>query len=130
MRKWLFMIPLVFLLASCEDATDIDNPREPFLGLWTVTETEGELAPQTYGIEIYAIGLQNDVGITGLYNQGGGFVLQGEVSGRTLLIPLQNVGGLLIGGSGTIDSDFNQIEFNFTANDGSGNDQVKAIAQR
>jgi len=130
MYKILSLLALVLVLQSCEIEQDDNNSRADFLGVWTCNEIEGELAPQTYAVEIYAIGLSNSVGIIGLYNQGSGFVLNGEISGRNLLLPLQTVNGINIGGSGTIGTSLDQITLNFTANDGSGNDQVKAILQR
>lgn len=130
MYKIFSLIAIVLFLQACETDQDDQSTREDFLGQWTCTEIEGELAPQTYAIEIYAIGLGNAVGIRGLYNQGNNFVLNGEISGRTIMLPLQMVGGITFGGSGTMTSELDEIKLNFTANDGSGNDQVKAICLR
>jgi hypothetical protein len=130
MKKIFPFLAMILFLQACEIEQDEDTSRADFLGLWTCTETEGELAPQTYAIEIYAIGLGNSVGITGLYNQGGSFILNGDVSGRNLSIPLQSVDGISIGGSGTMSFSLDKITLNFTANDGSGNDQVVASCVR
>jgi hypothetical protein len=120
------VLATALVLNSCVDETDLSNDREDFLGFWTCNEFEGDFAPQTYTIEIYASGSGNDVRIEGLYNQGNNFIVSGEVSGQTLFIDQQTVDGITLSGSGTMKSTLDEFSLNFTANDGSGNDNVKA----
>ena len=125
--KRLFLILLSFAaLHACTIESDPDNAREDFLGDWTCNEYEGDFAPQTYNVEILAIGSESSVRIIGLYNQGNNFALSGYVQGSTLFITTQTVDGIAIAGSGIMANSFDRIDLNFTADDGSGGDNVKA----
>jgi len=121
---------LIFLLSACVQETDPNSDCSVFLGNWTCNEYQGDFAPQTYNLEIYAIGTGEQVGLAGLYNQGPSFVVVAEVSGSSLFISTQTVDGITIAGSGTMTSNLDQINLNFSADDGSGNDQVKATLLR
>lgn len=116
----------IFTVLGCVEETNPDNAREDFLGNWTCNEYEGDFAPQTYNVEVIATGPSNDVIIRGLYNQGPGFDIFGIVNGSSITIQNQTVDGIQIGGIGNINDNLNRVELSFTANDGSGVDDVKA----
>jgi len=130
MKSIFGLFIIIILLNACTIESDPNNDREVFLGNWTCNEYQGDFAPQTYNLEIYAIGSGDRIGLAGLYNQGPSFVVVAEVSGSSLFISTQTVDGITIAGSGTIASNFDQISLNFSADDGSGNDQVKATLLR
>ena len=130
MKRLLLILISFAAIHACTPESDPDNAREDFLGDWTCNEYEGDFAPQTYNVEILASGTGKSVLIVGLYNQGSNFVLSGYVDGRTLFINTQTVDGFNIGGSGNMANSFDRIELSFTADDGSGSDNVKATLLR
>ncbi len=130
MKKLLFLISIIFIIQSCVPENDAVNTRADFIDNWTCNEYEGDFAPQTYNIEIFALGAGNRVGISGLYNQGLSFVIEAEVDGSNLFISTQTVDGLIIAGSGKLATTLNRIDLSFTVDDGSGNDFVKATCVR
>ena len=125
-RSFLILIASSLVLSACVEETDPTNAREDFLGNWTCNEYEGDFAPQTYNVEVLPNGGGNDVVIRGLYNQGSGFDLVGSVSSGTIDIPTQVEDGITIAGFGNINNSLNRVELTFTADDGSGPDNVKA----
>ncbi len=126
LRKILLLSSLTLLFTACVEETDPTNAREDFLGSWTCNEYEGDFAPQTYNVDVLPNGGGNGVIIRGLYNQGNSFDLVGSVSGSTIDIPTQAEDGITIAGFGNINNNLNRVELSFTADDGSGPDQVKA----
>jgi len=126
LRKYLSLVILAALFTACVEETDPNNAREDFLGNWTCNEYEGDFAPQTYNVEVTPSGSSNDVRIYGLYNQGSSFVLSGSVSGQTIYIDNQTVNGITISGFGNINNNLDRVDVTFSANDGSGTDNVKA----
>ena len=126
LRKYLSLAILAIVFTACVEETDPNNAREDFLGNWTCNEYEGDFAPQTYNVEVLATGSGNDVIIRGLYNQGTGFDVAASVSGSNIDIPTQTEDGFTLAGFGTINDNLNRVELTFTADDGSGPDNVKA----
>ena len=126
LRKYLSLVILAALFTACVEETDPTNAREDFLGNWTCNEYEGDFAPQTYNVEVTPFGSGSQVRIYGLYNQGSSFVLSGSVSGKTIYIDNQTVDGITISGYGNINNNLDRVDVTFSANDGSGTDNVKA----
>ena len=126
LRKYLTLSIFTALFTSCVQETDPNNDRDIFLGNWTCNEYEGDFAPQTYNIEVDAFGAGQDVSITGLYNQGNTFVVYGRVEGSTIFISTQTIDGITISGSGNMAASFDRVDLAFTADDGSGGDDIKA----
>ena len=125
-RKILLISTISLFITACVEETDPTNAREDFLGNWTCNEYEGDFAPQTYNVEVTPFGSGNEVRIYGLYNQGSSFVLSGSVSGKTIYIDNQTVSGIIISGFGNINNNLDRVDVTFSANDGSGTDNVKA----
>lgn len=127
----MFQRILIFLLVglvftACVEETNPENAREDFLGNWTCNEYEGDFAPQTYNVIVQASGSGNDARVIGLYNQGSSFSLSAYVSGSTIYIENQTVDGITISGFGNINNNLDRVDMSFTADDGSGADNVKA----
>jgi hypothetical protein len=115
------------LINSCTpDNDDSIILRDDYLGTWDVNETAGNFAPQFYSVEITAGPGEDEILIEGLYNVPGTQV-RVNVNGPSLFIPSQQTAGISFSGSGTSIADLSRINLNFTANDGTGNDQVAAI---
>lgn len=119
---------LSFGLASCEKepVDDGKNYQQEFIGTWNVLEKTGLNAPQNYTVEISAGSTENKIIIKGLYNRPA-VVLNAELYGLTLDIPSQTSDSISFVGSGKANVNFDQITIDFVANNGTGEDQVKAI---
>ncbi|MCT4623701.1 MAG: hypothetical protein N4A46_08765 [Schleiferiaceae bacterium] len=125
---FLKLAVVFFLLTSCVDDARLEDNLALWVGSWTCNEIEGDFAPQTYQIEIVEKVDYNEVAIKGLYNQGQLFSVDAEISGGSIFIPSQTVQQINIEGTGSLDN--SEITLFFTANDGSGPDQVEAILYR
>jgi len=124
------LLAAVFFVGACAEDSETLDLRENWVGIWTCSEVQGDFAPQTYQVEIIEKIGPTYVAIKGLYNQGQGFNLEADVDGYFIEIPKQTVNGIEISGSGDLDSKGDLITLFFNANDGSGDDAVKAILRR
>lgn len=120
----------LLLITACEPDNNTDIfLRDDYLGIWDVNETAGNFAPQFYMVTISAGPGEDDIYIQRLYNTPGTEVLT-VVNGPSLSIPSQQTGGITFSGSGLADAGLTSISLTFTANDGTGNDQVRAVLTR
>lgn len=120
---------LVLSLVACESDDPSENPvaiRDKYLGQWNVTENTGINHPQFYQVNIVAGDADDEIVIEGLYNEVKSKVVA-LVTGTQISIPNQNSAGVTYVGSGTANADYSQIALSFTANDGSGPDQIEAV---
>ena len=124
------MLALVFFLGACAEDSETLDLRENWVGHWTCSEIEGDFAPQTYPVEIIEKIGPSYVAIKGLYNQGQSFTVEADVDGYFIEILSQNVQNIDISGNGSLDNHDGEITLFFTADDGSGEDAVKAILRR
>ena len=83
-------------------------------------------SPQFYQVNIVAGDADDEIVIEGLYNEVNSKVVA-LVTGTQISIPNQNSAGVTYVGSGTANADYSQIALSFTANDGSGPDQIEAV---
>ncbi len=126
-RILIVTITSLLVLKACVPDNDAGVIfRDDYLGIWDVNETEGAFAPQFYVVTITAGPGEDDILISGLYNTPGTEVLV-TVNGPSLNMPSQQSAGIMFSGSGLADNDLSSIALEFTANDGTGNDQVKAV---
>ncbi|MCC5918163.1 MAG: hypothetical protein JJU02_12660 [Cryomorphaceae bacterium] len=124
MRKlWVFLA--ILAIPACLPDDD-DDPVDDWVGTWTVRETKGEFAPQTYTVNISrAQSLVDDkVVIRGLYAQGQDFWLSAEIDVMKMIIPVQEREGFIVAGSAQMDGSFESASISFSIDDGSGNDEV------
>ena len=129
-RKYISLAILLVTFTACEIDQDPTNARTDFLGQWLCSEVEGDFAPQNYAILVDPVGSESLVDIKGLYNLGPTFVVRAEVQGSGIYITTQTSNGITIAGTGSINSNLDEVTLNFTADDGSGADNVKAIWTR
>jgi len=125
MKKLIFIFSL-FAIVSCADEDPIEpdtDPRDKFLGQWSVLEKE-----QGVGTLNYTATVVNDSGntsriqINNIYNLGSGVSVKALVAGNSLSISTQDADGITISGSGTFST--NSFILNYTADEG---DQVHTI---
>jgi hypothetical protein len=122
----LILASTAIMVSSCVPDEDGIILRDDYLGTWDVNETAGNFAPQFYSVRISEGPGENEIFIQGLYNVPGTQV-KANVSGPVLTIPAQQTGGISFLGSGTSTLDLSRINLSFTANDGTGIDQVVAV---
>ena len=132
-------ILLLALTVSCEELLNNlgndEDVREKIEGQWSCDETS-EFFKST--AEIFTVYISPDpddstkVLIDNFYELGYDVSAVASVSGRNLYINSQTVGdGYTIIGSGTISSNYNEINWNYSVEDGSGEvDNVTATYTR
>ena len=119
---------LSLIISSCTDdepLTAQPEPRDKFTGMWTVNEeTNGSSSGSYPSIVVKDSANASQIRINNIFNLGNDIFVKALVAGNSLDINSQLAGGLIISGSGQ----FNGTSFvlNYTVNDGSGNDSVKA----
>ena len=129
-RYWPLFFVFLFLGACELDSPSSNVTRLDYLGSWTCNEFEGDFAPQMYTVEVESFGGTNEVKIFGFYNIGNGDAVKAEALGTTLFIFNQTVDGITFRGTGIMQPDLSTIDFEFTADDGGGIDNVKATWTR
>jgi hypothetical protein len=119
MVRFRIILLLVAMLSmqACEDFfnPDTSTPAEKLKGTWQVVENSIEFGEQQYLVEFYQE--SNDSATVKIYNffgLGSWSFVMADVDNQTILIPTQTEEGYQIVGSGSINSDFTEIEMNFT----------------
>jgi hypothetical protein len=124
--KRFFWVCLVAIFATGCLPDDDNDPITQWVGDWSVRETTGEFAPQTYNVNISRRPsvMGDRVNIRGLYAQGNNFLIVADAFGLDLDIPEQEVSGLTISGAITLESNGDAAQISMQVNDGSGVDQI------
>lgn len=132
--KGIYLFVLFVFLFSCELEdfnVDSDDPRDDIVDVWSCEE-ENNTGKLNYTSEIskhpsdsskiiinYIYGLGRDADAVATYKN------------RTITIPQQTIDGIKIKGTGNVTSNYSEITFNYTADDGSGEiDNVYALYTR
>jgi len=131
------MLVLAFLAFSCEDliGPDTGGDRDMLVDTWKVTE---ESSPLKSGQGAYWVEIEkhpdnpNMVLIYFFHGLGDDVYAEASLSGSTLTLDSQVLqGGWTIQGSGEIQKSWNEINWTYTADDGSGViEQVTAVYTR
>ena len=134
MKRLIYPIILVciglLVIVGCEE--DIDptiNLRDEYIGAWSANDKEGWNAPAFYEISIVAGSDPDMILIRGLYNLPD-VELEAYINEYEVEIPTQMSDSITFAGTGKANVDFDQITFDYTANDGSGSDEVKTVCTR
>ncbi len=126
----ILFLSFSLLIISCEKDDPADeNLRNEYIGTWDVTENTGINAPQVYSVSIVKGSTPDELVIEGFYNFPQAEVMA-RVNGFSFSIPQQTSQGINFSGSGQANGDFDRLEVDFIANDGTGNDSVNAVFQR
>jgi len=112
-----------------EDKDPNFEVRQQYLGEWAANDREGWNAPAFYNITITAGEADDEIIINGLYNIPDA-ALRAYIDGTEVTIPSQTTADIDFAGSGQANADFDQVTFDYTANDGSGSDEVKTVCKR
>jgi hypothetical protein len=131
------LVMLAFLAYSCENlpGPDTGDDRDKLVDTWKVTEESSPLKSEqgAYWVEIEKHPDKQDmVLIYFFHGLGDDVYAEASLSGSTLTLGSQVLqGGWTIQGSGEIQKNWNEINWTYTADDGSGViDQVTAVYTR
>ncbi|MCB9013416.1 MAG: hypothetical protein H6539_05190 [Bacteroidales bacterium] len=118
-KYFLLSLLLSMSLSACEDLTDLisDDPRDAFTGEWKVDEvnTLKTNDPVTYYVNIKKSSTDSTlVYISNFYEMGAGTSIDAKVTGGSISIPSQSVGGFVISGQGTIAYNDKSIDWSYT----------------
>lgn len=120
---------LLVIVGCEEDINPVVSLRDEYLGGWSANDKEGWNAPAFYDISIVSGSDPDMILIKGLYNHPN-VELEAYVTDYEVEIPTQMSDSITFAGSGKANVDFDQITFEYTANDGSGSDEVKTVCTR
>lgn len=134
MKRLIYPVILVgmalLVIVGCEEDINPDvSLRDEYLGGWSANDKEGWNAPAFYDIFIVSGSDPDMILIKGLYNHPN-VELEAYVTDYEVEIPTQMSDSITFAGSGKANVDFDQITFEYTANDGSGSDEVKTVCTR
>ena len=131
------LLMLAFLAYSCEDllGPDTGDDRDSLVDTWKVIEESSPLKSEqgAYWVEIEKHpDKRNKVMIYFFHGLGDDVYAEASLSGSTLTLGSQVLqGGWTIQGSGEIQKNWNEINWTYTADDGSSViDQVTAVYTR
>jgi hypothetical protein len=129
MKKNFFLFLITSLMfVGCTDEAVIEpdvNPKDKFLGTWTVKEEIVGQADQNYTSTITEDATNTSrIKIGNIYNLGTTSIIYALVAGNSLDISSQTITGISISGTGSYLG--TSIILNYIANDGSGAINVKA----
>jgi hypothetical protein len=131
------LVMLAFLAYSCEDllGPDTGDDRDSLVDTWKVIEESSPLKSEqgAYWVEIEKHpDKRNKVMIYFFHGLGDDVYAEASLSGSTLTLGSQVLqGGWTIQGSGEIQKNWNEINWTYTADDGSSViDQVTAVYTR
>ncbi len=119
-------ILLIFVSISCEDLENLtsENVRERIEGYWMVSEDCTSCKSTFDAFNVYISPHPDDstmVLIDNFGQLGWKVSARARISGRNLYINSQTLeGGWTVLGSGTISSNFKEIKWNYSMDDGSG----------
>jgi hypothetical protein len=118
----------VVAVVSCEELTDNLSPRDNIIDTWKCQETDASNSVDNFLVEI----VEDDLSLTGvkIYNfnhLGESFVVKASVSGTSVTILNQTVGGFTISGSGTLTADYEKITLKYSVDDGGGKENYNAV---
>lgn len=120
------MMPLVMVSCAEEELPGGEtDPRIKFTGNWSVSEETAGVSTGTYPSTIVLdTANTTQIVIGNIFNLGNTATVKASVSSSNLTITSQSVTGISIAGTGSFAG--NSFVLNYTANDGSITESVKA----
>ena len=115
---------LIICTLSCVDEPLTTDVIDNITGTWAVSETSSSNDVQNYQITISKF-TDNTVKISNFNLLG--ITVEVDVSGLALNIPTQTVDGFIISGDGTVYSNYNRIDLNYSVNDQGGTEDYNAV---
>lgn len=135
--KYLFLAILgaLFILNGCEDIlneNDSYSTIQRLEGQWQCDEDDNPVKSPMYKYQVYITPSSVDssaIFLSNFHQLGDNIEALGTVSGNTITLPQQTLmGGYKVRGSGSISSDVKKITWNYSIDDGSGQEEkVSAV---
>ena len=133
MKSFLKSLTLVafaaLIFVSCEKDAEEEDYRSQYVGTWSANDREGWNAPAFYEINISLGNAADELIVKGLYNDPNTELIA-VVNDFNLIIDGQTTNNIFFEGTAKANIDFDQLTFTYTANDGSGDDEVKTVCTR
>lgn len=129
LRSFVLVAMAVLVFVACEKDSDDEDYRSQYVGTWSANDREGWNAPAFYEINISLGNAEDELIIKGLYNHPN-VELVAVVNDFNLAIEGQTSDKIFFVGSAKANVDFDQLTFTYTANDGTGDDEVKTVCTR
>lgn len=128
LRSGLILFAL-FSLHACTEEDPIEpnvDPREKFIGTWNVQEKiDGQVTGAYQSTVTNDAGNTARISIGNIYNLGASTSVKALIAGNSIDISSQVVTGITIEGNGLYAG--NGFTLNYTANDGTGAENVEAV---
>lgn len=125
-RLFGILLLLIFFTISCIDEPVTTDVIDNITGTWTVKENSDAFGEQNYEVTI-SKATDNSIYIYKFYQMGASYKIEVDVDGLDLYIPGQTVDGNHFSGSGSVYSNYNQIDIDFTVDDGGGAENFTAV---
>jgi hypothetical protein len=132
-KKVLFIAMAVCstLLYSCQPDDNTDpsptDARDNVTGMWACSENSTAYGQQNYDVEIIKDPANSgNIQIDNFFGLGDGKKVSASMSNLNLTIPTQTVDNTTFSGSGTISSNYKNISFTYTFNEGNGPENVNS----
>ena len=125
----LAFVAISLFVISCEDEPVDPNYdlRDEYVGDWVCVENSSIYGSSSYTITIEKADTNEAyIHISNFYNLGNAIEVAAEVFDNSVLIPQQNVGGNIISGTATSNSNYTEIDLTYSVDDGADNDVCTA----
>ena len=122
-RLFGVLLSLLFITISCVDEPLTTDVIDNITGTWAVKETSTAFGEQNYVVTI-SKATDNSIYINGFYAK---YKIEVDVDGLDLNIHSQTIDGNQFTGSGSVYSNYKQIDLDFTVNDGGGIENFTAV---
>lgn len=130
-RNFLFLIAISFIIISLSSCEEDNISSSSVIGTWKCMEYSNIYSPNPYFVDIIRETYDTTlIRIDNFYNLGYGKEITAQLDGSNIIIQPQSVDGFSISGTGEISSNYKQIEWDYTVDDGSAIDIVNAIYTR
>jgi hypothetical protein len=126
-RFLLLIIVLTTIFESCQKDLGLTDERETVEGTWKCQEVVNNKDTYSYYVQISkAADDSTKVYLYNFFQIGMNYKVYAYLNGTSLTIPKQTTDNIQFSGNGTISSGNNTIKWTYSANDGSGTDNVTA----
>lgn len=122
----LVFVTALFTLASCGADDEATDTRSYLVHTWRCAENSSLFGSQNYDVVINLNPAAEDgVMIYNFFDRK--TTVEALVEGNTIILQTVEIDGWSVNGTGVVSADFKSINWNYTVDDGNGNETVTAI---